>query len=58
VLQADLPCAPCYLRQLSRCPHAHACMDDVSARAVIERMEAMLGARAADTRVIEAAPAR
>jgi hypothetical protein len=30
-------------------------MDEVSAQAVIERMEAMLGARAADTRVIEAA---
>jgi lipopolysaccharide heptosyltransferase II len=59
VLQADVPCSPCYLRQLSRCPHSHACMDEVSAQAVIERMEAMLGARAADTRVIEAAaPAR
>jgi 3-deoxy-D-manno-octulosonic-acid transferase/heptosyltransferase-1 len=55
VLQANLPCSPCYLRQLSRCPHAHACMHDVSARAVIERMEATLGARATDTRVIEAA---
>jgi 3-deoxy-D-manno-octulosonic-acid transferase/heptosyltransferase-1 len=55
VLQANLPCSPCYLRQLSRCPHAHACMHDVSARAVIERMEATLGERATDTRVIEAA---
>jgi hypothetical protein len=34
-------------------------MHDVSARAVIERMEATLGARAAEARVIEAAvPAR
>jgi heptosyltransferase-1 len=59
VLKAALPCSPCYLRQLSRCPHDHACMHDVSARAVIERMEAMLVGRAADGRVIEAAvPAR
>ena len=55
VLKAALPCSPCYLRQLSRCPYDHACMHDVSARAVIERMEAMLVGRAADGRVIEAA---
>jgi len=45
VLQADLPCSPCYLRQLSRCRHGHACMDEVSAAAVIGRVESMLGAR-------------
>jgi len=39
VLQAGLPCAPCYLRLLSRCPHDHACMREVSAQAVIERIE-------------------
>jgi predicted lipopolysaccharide heptosyltransferase III len=39
VLQAGLPCAPCYLRRLSRCPHDHACMREVSAHAVIERIE-------------------
>ncbi len=59
VLQADLPCAPCYLRQLSRCTHAHACMQQVPARAVIERMESLFGGRAGDARAIEAqAPAR
>ena len=59
VLQANLPCSPCYLRQLSRCPHGHACMHDVSARAVIERMEAMFGGRAASAGVVEMhAPAR
>jgi len=43
VLQAkSLPCAPCYLRQLSRCAYGQACMHDVTADAVIERMEAML----------------
>ena len=59
VLQANLPCSPCYLRQLSRCPHGHACMDEVSARAVIERMEAMFAGRAASADVVEMhAPAR
>src|SRR5262249_898581 len=36
VLRANLPCSPCYLRVLSRCPHDHACMQDVSAAAVID----------------------
>jgi lipopolysaccharide heptosyltransferase I len=42
VLQANLSCVPCYLRVLSRCPHDHACMTEVSAQAVIERAEAWL----------------
>jgi heptosyltransferase I len=42
VLQASLPCSPCYLRQLSRCRHSHACMTEVSARSVIERAESIL----------------
>jgi heptosyltransferase I len=42
VLQAQLSCSPCYLRVLSRCPNAHACMKDVPAKAVIERVETML----------------
>ncbi len=42
VLQASLPCSPCYLRRLSRCRHAHACMHEVSARAVIERVDSVL----------------
>ena len=46
VLQAKLPCVPCYLRQLSRCAYRHACMHDVAASAVIERMEAMLKQKA------------
>jgi ADP-heptose:LPS heptosyltransferase len=43
VLQAKLSCSPCYLRSLSRCPHDHACMREVSAAAVIDRMETELG---------------
>lgn len=42
VLQAQIPCSPCYLRQLSRCRHDHACMREVSAAAVIERAESIL----------------
>ena len=42
VLRADLPCSPCYLRQLSRCTHDHACMQEVSAAAVIERIDGIL----------------
>jgi heptosyltransferase-1 len=44
VLRADLPCAPCYLRQLRHCRHGHACMGEITAAAVIERMEATLAA--------------
>jgi len=42
VLRVDLPCSPCYLRELRRCHFGHACMADVSAAAVIERAEAIL----------------
>ena len=45
VLRADLPCSPCYLRQLSRCTHGHACMKDVSAKMVIDRAEKILAAQ-------------
>jgi lipopolysaccharide heptosyltransferase I len=44
VLRADLPCAPCYLRQLRHCRHGHACMGEITAADVIERMEATLAA--------------
>jgi len=44
VLRADLACAPCYLRQLRDCRHSHACMGEISAADVIERMEATLAA--------------
>ena len=41
-LRADIPCSPCYLRQLSRCMYAHDCMRQVTAEAVIERAESVL----------------
>ena len=43
VLRAGVPCSPCFLRQLSRCRYDHVCMENVSAPAVIERMERVLG---------------
>ena len=42
VLRAGIACSPCYLRALSRCRYEHACMTEVSADAVIARMESSL----------------
>jgi heptosyltransferase-1 len=44
VVRADLACSPCNFRRLSQCPHGHACMAQVSAAAVIERVESELSA--------------
>jgi len=44
VISAQVPCAPCYLRTLRRCPNDHACMRAVSPTAVIERAERSLAA--------------
>ncbi len=43
VVRAELPCSPCYLRRLKDCPHDHACMKDVTAAMVIERVNMVLG---------------
>jgi heptosyltransferase-1 len=51
VLRADLPCSPCYLRQLSRCNFAHACMKDVTASAVIERVDGILAKQPARAKI-------
>jgi hypothetical protein len=53
-LQTGEPCSPCYLRQLSRCRYGHACMENVSARAVIERTESILAGRPAGPGAIQA----
>jgi heptosyltransferase I len=42
VMRAGVPCSPCYLRRLSECPNEHACMQQVTAGSVIERVEALL----------------
>jgi lipopolysaccharide heptosyltransferase I len=44
VVRVAVPCSPCNFRQLSQCPHGHACMRQVSAAMVIERVESALSA--------------
>jgi lipopolysaccharide heptosyltransferase II len=39
VIRSNRPCVPCNIRWLERCPHGHACMDDVTPAQVIARME-------------------
>jgi lipopolysaccharide heptosyltransferase I len=43
-VQADVPCAGCYLKRLRDCPHDHACMNQVTAAMVIERLQSVLAA--------------
>jgi heptosyltransferase-1 len=57
VLRAGVPCSPCYLRRLSECPNDHACMKDVSASAVIERVDGILAKQPARQK-LTAPPAR
>jgi heptosyltransferase-1 len=45
VVRLNLPCSPCYLRLLSKCPHNHRCMRDLPAHDVIQRAEHVLGAK-------------
>jgi lipopolysaccharide heptosyltransferase I len=42
VVSVQKECAPCYFRQLSDCPHNHACMRDVTPGMVIECIERVL----------------
>jgi ADP-heptose:LPS heptosyltransferase len=42
VVRASVPCSPCYLKKLSQCPHEHACMNQVTAEMVIERVHTVL----------------
>ena len=57
VISAGVPCAPCYLRELSRCDRQHACMRQVTAEEVIARAELQLRAPPASSPSIAAAPA-
>jgi lipopolysaccharide heptosyltransferase I len=41
-IRANVPCSPCDLRKLRHCPHDHACMRQVPARDVIERIDSIL----------------
>ncbi len=51
VLRAELPCSPCYLRKLRDCTHGHACMEHVSAAAVIERVDGIVAKLPARTKI-------
>jgi lipopolysaccharide heptosyltransferase II len=42
VLHVELPCSPCYLRELRCCKHGHTCMEQISAAAVIDRVDGIL----------------
>lgn len=42
VARVPLPCAPCYFRRLSQCPHDHRCMREVTAERVIQLAESVL----------------
>ena len=52
VISAQVPCAPCYLRALRRCPNDHACMRTVSPAGVIERAERSLAAAGSNVAAI------
>jgi lipopolysaccharide heptosyltransferase I len=45
VVRAGVSCSPCYLRKLHACPHQHACMREVTAEMVMERVDWTLGQR-------------
>ncbi|HRX84327.1 MAG TPA: glycosyltransferase family 9 protein [Phycisphaerae bacterium] len=47
VARVSLPCAPCYFRRLSQCPHDHRCMREVTAEHVIRLVEEVLADAAA-----------
>jgi len=42
VVRVDLPCSPCYLKRLDRCPHQHACSVDLSVERVVDAAMAAL----------------
>jgi lipopolysaccharide heptosyltransferase I len=42
VVRVGVPCSPCYIRTLRRCPHQHRCMTGLSPAMVIERIDEIL----------------
>jgi hypothetical protein len=42
-VRVDLPCSPCNYRRLSQCPFDHACMKQVTAATVLDRVQKILG---------------
>ena len=51
VVRVELDCAPCYLRKLSQCRHAHRCMEELSVDAVMTAMKTALHATIAPVEV-------
>jgi len=41
VVRLDLECSPCNYRRLSQCPNSHACMRDLGAEMVLERVRVL-----------------
>jgi lipopolysaccharide heptosyltransferase I len=58
VVRAGVPCSPCYLRRLSECPSDHACMRDVSAATVIDRVDAQLAKQSSKPSPTKSPPPR
>jgi ADP-heptose:LPS heptosyltransferase len=44
ILSAGVSCSPCYLRDMARCRHDHACMREVTPERVIRAIELQLAA--------------
>jgi lipopolysaccharide heptosyltransferase II len=42
VVRAGVACSPCYLRRLRDCPNGHACLQQISGSAVIQRVDGAL----------------
>jgi heptosyltransferase I len=43
VVRVDLACSPCNYRRLSQCPFGHACMKQITATMIVERVRRILG---------------
>ena len=42
VVRVEVPCSPCYIRHIRRCPYDHRCMTRLSAAMMIERIDRVL----------------
>jgi len=42
VVRVGVPCSPCYIRTLRRCPYGHRCMTQLTSAMMIERVEKVL----------------
>jgi ADP-heptose:LPS heptosyltransferase len=41
VVRLDLPCSPCNFRRLRQCPYGHACMEQLTAAMVLDRIDTL-----------------